>query len=308
MPGIGIILNPHSRSNRNNPERVKRLGFIVGDKGACKATQDVMDLETILHEFKERKIDILGISGGDGTNHCTLTKLVKKYGETPLPKIAFLRGGTMNAIANALDIHGSPEQILSNLILKYHEDKLFDTAEVDLLNVNDNYGFLFGNGLISKFIDRYNSNKGGPLSVFTLLMQASFGTLFNSRFALDICERFDAEVTVDGKKWGFKNFVFIDAGTMESFSFGFKPFYRARTQPGYFQILGCSMKPRQVFGSFPRIWFGKPQRPEFYEDSMAKEVEIRLTKPQIYMFDGDVFPATDCIKLKTGPRLTMIIR
>lgn len=307
MPGIGIILNPHSKSNRENPERITRLGFIVGDKGACKQTQDVMDIPSIIHEFRERKIDILGISGGDGTNHCTLTTLINEYGETPLPKIAFLRGGTMNAIANALDIHGSPEQILSNLILKYHEDQEFETTEVDLLNVNGLYGFLFGNGLLSRFIELYYQDKSGPAGAFWLLTKVMFGSMFNSRLAMRMCERFDAEITVDGEKWGFKNFVFLDAGTVESFCFGYKPLYRARTKPGFFQVMGCSSTPRTLLYGFPRIFMGKKPK-HYYEDSLVREAEIRLAKPQTYMVDGDMQEATDYIKITTGPRLRIIVR
>lgn len=307
MPGIGIILNPHSRSNRKNPERIKRLGFIVGDKGSCQQTQDIADIPTIIHEFKEKDIEILGISGGDGTNHCTMTTLINEYGDKPLPKIAFLRGGTMNAIANALDIHGSPEQILSNLILKYHEEQKFETSEVDLLNVNGLYGFLFGNGLISRFINLYYKNKSGPLGAFLLLNRVMFGAVCGLPLARELTERFDAEVTVDGQKWGYKNFVFIDAGTMESFCFGYRPFYRARTKPGYFQVMGCSANPRQVLAGFPRILMGKPPKRN-YEDSLARDVQIRLAKPQDYMLDGDMQPVTDHISIKTGPRLTFIIR
>lgn len=307
MPGIGIILNPHSRSNKKNPERLTRLGFIVGDKGACKATQDILDIPTIIHEFKEREIDILGISGGDGTNHCTLTTLINEYGDRPLPRIAFLRGGTMNAIANALGIHGSPEQVLSNLILKYHEEQEFETTEVDLLNVNGLYGFLFGNGLISRFIDIYYQNKSGPIGAFLLLSRVMGGTIFNSRLSLELCERFDAEVKVDGEKWGFKNFVFIDAGTMESFCFGYRPLYRARSRPGHFQIMGCSASPRQVLSGFPRILMARPPT-RYYEDSLVHEAEIRLGRPQKYMLDGDMQGPTDYIRIASGPRLTIIVR
>lgn len=308
MPGIGIVLNPHSRSNRKNPERIKRLGFIVGDKGSCRATHDIMDIPSIVHEFKEKKIDILGISGGDGTNHCTLTTFINEYGETPLPKVAFLRGGTMNTIANDLNIHGSPEQILSNLIIKYHEDIPFETTEVDLMDVNGKFGFLFGNGLISRFIERYYENKGGPLSAFWLFSKVAFETAFNTRKAQEMYERYDAEITIDGKKWDFKNFTFIDAGTMESFGFGFRPLYRARTKPGQFQIMGCAATPRKVVKSLPRILMGKDQSHKYYEDSMGKEAEIRLSKPQTYMVDGDLQEATDLIKLKIGPRLQIIVK
>ena len=72
MAGIGVILNPHSRSNRNNPDRVKRFGFIVGDKGSCHETKTLDDVKKLAHEFRDREIEILGISGGDGTLHKTL--------------------------------------------------------------------------------------------------------------------------------------------------------------------------------------------------------------------------------------------
>jgi len=214
----------------------------------------------------------------------------------------------MNAIANAMGIHGSPEQILSNLILKYHEEQEFTTTDVDLLNVNGKYGFLFGNGLISRFIERYYENKGGPFTAFWLFFKVAIETLFNSGRAPEMFERFDAEVNVDGTKWDFKNFTFIDAGTMESFCFGFRPLYRARSKPGHFQMMGCTATPRNVLVSLARTFLGKPQLSKYYQDSLAKKVEIKLEKPQSYMVDGDLQEPTTNIKLEAGPRVTVIIR
>jgi len=308
MSGIGVILNPHSRSNRQNPERLTRLGFIIGDKGALKSTQDISDLPTIMHEFKERQIDILAISGGDGTNHCTLTTLINEYGDTPLPKIAFLRGGTMNAIAESLHIYGSPEQILSNLIFKYHEDQPFEVEEVDVMNINGKYGFLFGNGLIVRFLEIYYKNKGGPLDALWLFVRVVAGVIFNTKRSQMLVERFDAEVIAGGEKWGFKNFSFIDAGTIEDFCFGFKPLYRARSKPGCFQIMGCSGTARQILSTFPSIFMGRKMPRRLYEDSLVSEAEIHLERPQTYMIDGDIQDATDYIKIKTGPRLKVIVR
>lgn len=309
MPGIGIILNPHSRSNKKNPERIHRLGFIVGDKGSCRQTHDIVDLPHIVREFKAKEIDVLGISGGDGTNHCTLSTFIEEYGDQPLPKIAFLRGGTMNTIAYALGIHGSPEQILSNLILKYHEDIPFETSAVNLLDVNGKLGFLFGNGLISRFIDLYyRKKKGGPVSAFWLLFRVAMGTLFNTEQSRELCERFDADVTIDGKPWRFKNYTFITAGTMETFSYGFHPLLRAREKPDHFQMWGCTQTPRGVVSTLPRIILKMKYNPRDHEDYVGKESVIKLAKPQSYMIDGDMQEPTDLIKIKTGPKLNIIIR
>ena len=56
MPGIGVILNPYSRSNRKNPGRAERLGVIVGDKGSCHATRDISDVERLAQGFKEKGV------------------------------------------------------------------------------------------------------------------------------------------------------------------------------------------------------------------------------------------------------------
>ena len=98
MPGIGVILNPYSRKYKNNPEMAKHMGFIVGDKASCKATEDLADLRRVAEEFKTRDIDILAINGGDGTIHCTLTTFLNVYGNKPLPKIANLFTNTLIVI------------------------------------------------------------------------------------------------------------------------------------------------------------------------------------------------------------------
>lgn len=308
MSGIGIVLNPHSSSNRRNPERIRRLAFIVGDKGSCHATQDVLDVQQIAHEFKSREIDILGISGGDGTIHHAVSAFIDVYGAQPLPTIALLRGGTMNNVAMAVGVRGSPESILSNLIVKYHEGGPFQYADVHCLCINGKHGFLFGNGMVSRIIEEYiRRGAGGPSRAGVLMAEGIFGCLTNNRFMRQMARRFDARVTVDGVEWPYKNYVVVDAGTVEPFGLGFKPFYRCREKPGHFHVIGLSMTPRKiVYGLFP-VLLGRPTGSEHYLEAVAKEVVIELDESQHYMVDGELWPATDRITLTCGPKLTMIV-
>ncbi len=308
MAGIGIILNPKARSYKHNPGRMERLGFIVGDKGSCHATQDVLDVEALAREFKEKNIEILGISGGDGTNHVTLTTFIDVYGDKPLPKIAFLRGGTMNNVANALGIKGLPEKLLANLIYKYHAGEEFNTTEADLINVNGKYGFLWGIGVISRFIEEYyRSQKKTPLNAGKLLVKFLFSALFHTGFILRMCERFDAKVMVNGQEWAFKNYVSLHAGTIETFGLHFDPFHRAREKAGFFHLIGMSAVPRHLLIGFPWIFMRKKVPSENYVEDIASDVTIELEYPMTHQLDGDVQLATDRIIMKTGPRLTIII-
>ncbi|MFA4873813.1 MAG: diacylglycerol kinase family protein [bacterium] len=310
MAGIGIILNPYSRSNRSNPERIKELGFIVGDKGSCHSTETLDEVRDLAHEFKERNIDVLGISGGDGTNHRTLSVFLEVYGETPLPKIALLRGGTMNNLANQLRIKGAPEKILSNLILKYHENIPFREVQLNMVRVNGAYGFLLGLGLISRFIDVYQNVEGGPSPArgAWLLSRAMFSAAVNGRFAQRLAERFDCRITIDGKVQPFKNSMMIFVGTMTTLGFNFRPLYRATSEAGKFQAVAISATGKQLLSTFPKAFFALPSRSEHYVDEMCKSLVLEFDKPMEYTIDGDFAeePATR-IEVSTGPLLSCII-
>lgn len=310
MSGIGIILNPHSRSNRKNPERAKQLGFIVGDKGSCHATETLDQVRRLAYEFRDRGVEILGISGGDGTNHKTLSAFLDVYGDAQLPKVAFLRGGTMNNMANQLGIRGTPEKVLSNLIFKYHENEPFVEKKINMIRVNGMYGFLFGMGLISRFIERYQDVEGGPspVSGALLLSRAMISSLFNGRLAQHLAERFDATITVDGKRMPFKNYSMIFAGTMRTLGFNFRPLYRATSIEGQFQTVAISATGRQILSTFPSAFFARPSGSDNYADEMGQHVLLELEKPMLYTIDGD-FPdqPSDRIEISTGPLLTCIV-
>src|SRR5690349_19758362 len=104
MPGIGIIANPHSKLNKQNPERHELLGYILGQQGQLRLTESLEHLSKVAAEFHQKKIDILAINGGDGTISRTLTAIVNEYKGDPLPPIALLRGGTMNVLAQNLGV------------------------------------------------------------------------------------------------------------------------------------------------------------------------------------------------------------
>lgn len=309
MPGIGIILNPYSRSNRKNPERVKHLGFIVGDRGSCHATDTLEEVRELAEEFKKRDIEILGISGGDGTLHKTLTTFIEVYGEKPLPRVALLRGGTMNNMANQFDIKGTPEKILSNLIVKYHESESFREIKINLIKVNGMYGFLFGMGLINRFIDIYQNCEGGPTPArgAMLLARAVSSAVINGRFAQHLCERFDAKITIDGKEQPFANYMMIFSGTMKTLGLGFKPLYRTMSEPGKFQTVAISATPRQIIATFPQAFLSRPSKSEHYVDEMGSTITIELARPMPYTIDGDLpeHPAQK-IEISRGPELTFI--
>jgi diacylglycerol kinase family enzyme len=308
MSGIGIIVNPRGKKYKKDPDRLRRLSFIVGDRASYSATEDLHDLRRVAEEFKTRDIDILAIGGGDGTNHVTLSQFIEVYGEKPLPQLTFLRGGTMNTLANSVNIKGHSEEILSNLIYKYHEGKTFEITQLDLMKVNDKYGFIFGMGAIYRFMESYYRGMApSPPKATWTLSRSIVSALLNGKFARGLFQRFDAEVIVDGEPWPFANWSALLAGSIPLLGLKFRVFHYAE-EPGAFHAIGFSVPPRNVLKLVPYVFAGKKSSSDDWVEQPARDMRIRLSQPMPYIIDGDMLPAVPEIHLSTGPRLKIIVR
>src|SRR4051795_520173 len=155
MAGIGVVLNPHSRRNLNDPRAALRLARTLGDHGVVRTAHNRDDLARIAEDFRKLEIDVLGISGGDGTNYVTITGFLAVYADEPLPPLAFLRGGTFNTVANAVGVpRGGPEGLLAKLIAGYlaRKHQPLRSASRQVMRIGEHYGFIFGTGAIYGFI------------------------------------------------------------------------------------------------------------------------------------------------------------
>ena len=68
MAGIGVVLNPRSGRNLHDPTAALRLARRLGDKGVVREARSIDELYRIAEDFRRAEIDVLAISGGDGTN------------------------------------------------------------------------------------------------------------------------------------------------------------------------------------------------------------------------------------------------
>ena len=285
------------------------MGFIVGDRATCHATDDLGQVRELANKFKSRDIDILGIAGGDGTIHQTLSIFIEVYGKKPMPQVALLRGGAMNNMASQLGINGSPERILSNLILKYHKGEPFNETKINMIRVNGSYGFSLGAEVVERFIKDYNKMAVSPMWAHGawLLIRLSISALYQGRLAQRLCQRVGCRILIDGRPTPFKNYTMIVIGTQRTLGLGFRVLYRANSEKGRFQILGVSATPRQIVGMYPRTLLARPIKSESVVDEMASHVVLEFDQPTPYSIDGDIVtPRTNRVEITTGPLITCI--
>ena len=282
---------------------------MIGSHGLAEATKSLDDLTRACEEFKKERIDILGISGGDGTLHHTITAMVKTYGDQPLPMIAILRGGTMNTVAASFRIRGQSANLLFELVDKHRRGRAneFDVFEREILQIGDRYGFIFGNGLIYNFLETYYATgHPSPPTAAKLVGETIVSAAINGALAKKVCKRVKARIFCDGDEWARPDYLTVAAAAVEEIGFGVTPFYRIGERPGYFPVLGIHAGPIGFVAELPRLRAGWPMRRDKVIDALCKELRFEVDEPMGYTIDGDIYIAEKSLTLRTGPKLRFI--
>jgi len=308
VPGIGVITNPRSRVNKRDPGKMQKLGYLLGSRGSAEATASLDDVYRAAEEFKAAGIDILGINGGDGTIHVTLTAFLQVYGGAPFPKVAILPGGTLNTIARGVGIRGRPQEMLYEVIDRYHQGEELRVVERNILRVGDRFGFIFGNGLIANFLEAYYATgKPSPTMGAKILGRAIVSGIFRTAFIEQLFRRFVGRVTVDGERWARADFATLTAGTVPEIGLGFAPFYRCDEKADHFALLGIHTTALGLILDLPRIYRAGPMRRDKAISAVAREARIESDEPFAYTIDGDIYRGARELTLQTGPRLRLIV-
>ena len=266
MGGIGIVNNPRARRNQRDPEIARHLRNVLDSDGELVDASTPDELERAVERFRAARIDVLGVNGGDGTGHCVLSAFARAYGRDPLPRLLLLRGGAMNTVARAHAIRGSPERILRRVLARLRVSLPLRTVERDLLRVEADagparFGFIFGTGVVVRFLDAYyRSRRPSPATAAALLFRAAASAVANGRFAASLVQRERLRIATDGDEWPDASYLTLVAASVPEIGLGFRVFARCDEQPGFFHAVGVHGAPLQVVRALPRLRRGRPWR------------------------------------------------
>ena len=311
MGGIGIITNPNSKLNKKKPTRGRLLGYIVGQFGSLEITNSVDDIGRVATLFKEQGIEILAINGGDGTISRTLTAFIRAYGTQELPKILVLRGGTINMLADNLGIRGTPEEILVRMLECQSGLRSKEICNLATLSVAGQTGFLFGNGLIARYLETFYKNKSGPLGAIVLILKIYFQWVFSPGNYRALVYEESYLVDFDGcdAPMPSKSLAMM-ISTVEKAPLGFRIFPEARNHSGCFQYFSLEMLARslpwRILFAFLHNrsghFFGKFSR------TASKAVITAQSGLQYYTLDGELFSApAGRLAVEVGPVVQFVV-
>jgi diacylglycerol kinase (ATP) len=319
VSGIGVVLNPKSGRNLHDPGAASRLARALGRHGVLREAGSVDELYRIAEDFRKDEIDVLAISGGDGTNHVTLTGFLDVYGGAMIPQVALLRGGTMNTVANSVGVgRGRPEGLLGRLVRQYAERGALELENVErhVMRIlperggKAQYGFLFGTGVMHGFLaEYYRGGQPSPLLALTTLARAVGSALVGGETIRRIARPFHGSVTIDDDTtWRERDFLAVAAGTISHIGLQFKPFHRYAERPDRFHLLGIHASPLSFVRELPRIHRAEPMRPGKALEAVASRAIVRSASGLLeYMIDGDLHEVAGELEVAIGPRVRLVV-
>ena len=305
---IVVFVNPGSRANRRDPGCAARFATILGDAGrvAAPAGLDLLDDEA--RRAATESPSLIAIHGGDGTLHRTLSALISAYCDKPLPPIAILTGGTMNVVAASLGLRAKPEDFLADLAAAERARVPMPTMHRRCLQVGNHYGFIFGNGLLSNFLEEYYARgRYGTGRALWVVLHTLFSLLTTRRFARRILRRFCGLVKIDGKPLPRRQLTGIGAATVTEVGFRLKLHHRADDDPDRMGGLAIHGSAVSLLLDVLDVRLGRGLSPKRATSFVAHNLLIEPDEAEsTYTLDGDLYTCKGPITVQVGPGLQIV--
>ena len=309
MPGIGVISNRNARLNKLHPELKDQLAYVMGSDGEVSSTGSITDAYKAAELFRRIGIDIIAISGGDGTAHRTMEILVEVYGDAPMPPILLLPTGTQNMVPRSFGIEGTG---LANLMLagaRYRHNIPMRCIKRNLLRVNGHLSFMFGFGVAARFmVDYYGSGEVNPVGASKLLAKLVASAAVGGEMSKRLLEPIEIELSVDDvidrEKVTVHTFF---ASFVERLPLHVVLFPRCGRDEGVFELVYSGTNPIKLAAHFPAILSGSAKPLAGITRKLARSVRVKLPSPESYTLDGELYDPVDHFDIESGPEIDFLV-
>lgn len=314
----GVIINPKSaKKGRKGRELIRAL---EGRSGVhCAVLKDFGELPEVLKDFAKRKIELIAISGGDGTVQAIQTLLAEDKPFRQLPRLAILPHGTTNMTAADLGLRiRNPDRIADMLDRPGHLRRataIRKRRTVKVANLNGRspqHGMFFGTGAIYQAVvlcqhDVHGVGLKGDLATGATLLVSLARALFSRSDPAEDPNKIDRghpmTIRADGEvKSAFEQLLFL-VTTLEKLILGTRPFWRDGAA-GTLKATAVAYPHPPILRYLWKVMYGAPDRdlpePDFLSFSGER---IGLVTNTNLVIDGEFFepPHDGEIELTAGP-------
>lgn len=291
---IGVLGNPQSRRNRKLLPAIEAL--LGRHRDVIYSRLDRFDeLEAALRRFAAARVDLLIVSGGDGTISAVLTQIFEHGVFDEPPHLAILPGGTSNTIAGDVGLRGRPLDAFKRCLHAFaHAPESCEVVERSLIRVDYDRekpavcGMFFGTAAVCDAIvlrRRLFPQKWLPDPIAAAMTLAVvLGTAALGRPGVLSGQSIAA--WLDDAPATPRQYTIVIATTLERILLGGDPFWGSG--PGAIKFTSVGSPPRGLVRHAYRLLYGRDRErlpPATYASAVADRITLNMDCP--FNLDGE---------------------
>jgi hypothetical protein len=317
--GVAVLTNVEAGKNRFG--RYKRYGIpdIVGGDGLVVETETMEEIDGAIEHILSHGERLICLNGGDGTVQRALTRMMNNYGEEAeeLPIIFPLRGGTMNLLADHLEIKGKTPELLRTALDIERRSPELPYVEIPTLRVmremggitEKEYGFFYGNGALYRFHRvYYRETKGGPLAAAGLFAKCVFGGATKRTHYKDIFGLTPARVVIDDFEMPGDLLTVVLVMMFQVTVISFDAF--RDEGEGDFYVIATNVPIFKMVRKLPKLLWARGAEPPYPKEQFFNQraSRIHMECREGYSLDGEIFELEEPYNLtiEKGPKVKIL--
>ena len=315
---VGVIINPKSAKKGRKGQGLVRA--LEGRSGIhCAVLEEFGELPDVLKDFAKRKVELIAISGGDGTVQAIQTLLAEDKPFKQLPRLALLPHGTTNMTAADLGLRTTnPDRVAEMLsrpgyLKRATAIRKRRTVRVGNLNGRTpQHGMFFGTGAIYQAVvlcqqDVHGVGLKGDFATGATLIVSLARALFSRSDPADDPNKIDRghpmTISADGDvKSAFEQLLFL-VTTLDKLILGTRPFWKDGAS-GTLKATAIAYPHPPILRYLWKVMYGAADRdmpePDFLSFTGDR---IGLVTSTNLVIDGEFFepPPDGEIEITAGP-------
>jgi diacylglycerol kinase (ATP) len=290
-----ILTNPHSNRNRRHLPRLRDQLALHPDIQHV-VTGSLDDLPAAVEALLKNGVELIGINGGDGTVHLTLTALLSVSAGQRLPAIALLPGGTTSMSARGVNGGPVPFNRALDRLLEAIDGRVTGEPrhllQVHAMGCEPQLGLCLGMGAVIRGVEYaheriFSLGLRDEWAAGVALLRAGWGI---ARREPVFADGVPLELGIDGQHYSSRASIFLIT-TLSELLMGIRPFWGEGKEP--LRITLVREHAQRFLRSFPDLLRGRPE-PRLteaggYFSRRGEVVEIRGEGP--YLIDGEIYHA-----------------
>lgn len=306
---LGLVFNPTALRNAKDPEASRGFLAAFNDLGKYVLVGELEDTIEALRNWKDEGLDLLVISGGDGTVQVVIDSMISIWQDSPLPRLLLIHGGTAGIVARETG-NVTPQLALSRLSEAKATGRTLPVETLHTLSVGERITLSFALGLFRQLSSEYITY-GGQAAFSHLLLGARFTGSFlaggpMAKRTLTPCPY---TILIDDREYPPNHFVGLFVSGLRRLEV-FRPYQGVECPEDGFKVVGIQdMGPLTLMRGIRPVLKGDHEGlPEQLLLCGTRQMEVRCEEDgEIpYMVDGEFYSERGSITVRSGPDLSVV--